>query len=146
MKILMLTPYLPYPLYSGGQIRSFNLLKNLSKNHQITLFSFIRNRSEKEHLTKLSKYCVDVKVFFKRPPWSFTSLALSAITYYPLVVCMYLSVEVKKAIAEAIAALARDPVRRRQMSLAARQKACERFSVKQTVDALLTTIRTHYEQ
>jgi colanic acid/amylovoran biosynthesis glycosyltransferase len=52
----------------------------------------------------------------------------------------------EQAIAEAIAALARDPVRRRQMSLAARQKACERFSVKQTVDALLTTIRAHYEQ
>ena len=43
MKILMLTPYLPYPLMSGGQTRSYNLIKNLSKKHEITLFSLIKN-------------------------------------------------------------------------------------------------------
>ena len=50
----MLTPYLPYPLHSGGQIRSYNLLKNLSKKHQITLFSFIRLTDEKKYM----EYCV----------------------------------------------------------------------------------------
>ncbi len=102
MKILMLTPYLPYPLFSGGQIRTYNLLKNLSKKHQITLFSFIRNKNEKEYVDKLKEFCVDVKVFLKRPPWSITSLALSAVTVYPLVVCLYLkrslTVEIQKAI------------------------------------------------
>ncbi len=43
MRILMLTPYLPYPLVSGGQIRTYNLLKNLSRQHQITLFSLIKD-------------------------------------------------------------------------------------------------------
>ena len=28
MKVLMLTPYPPYPLLSGGQIRTYNLLKS----------------------------------------------------------------------------------------------------------------------
>src|SRR4030042_995558 len=31
----MLTPYLPFPLMSGGQTRSYNLIKNLSKNQAI---------------------------------------------------------------------------------------------------------------
>ena len=53
MKILMLTPYLPFPLYSGGQIRSYNLIKNLSRKHKITLFSFIRSDAEKVHLQEL---------------------------------------------------------------------------------------------
>lgn len=94
----MLTPYLPYPLWSGGQIRTYNLLKNLSLKHEITLFSFIREDKEKGYVPHLKKYCKEVKVFHKRPPWSLTSLGLSAITFYPLVVCMYLNREVKEAI------------------------------------------------
>jgi len=98
MKILMLTPYLPYPLWSGGQIRTYNLLKNLSRKHQITLFSFIRDKKEEKYIQNLKKYCKDVKVFLKRPPWSLKSLFLSGVTYYPLVVCMYLNRRVKNAI------------------------------------------------
>lgn len=98
----MLTSYLPYPLWSGGQIRTYNLLKNLSRKHEITLFSFIRDEKEKKYIPHLKKYCVEVKVFKKRPPWSFTSLALSAVTYYPLVVCMYLNRVVRQEIAKAI--------------------------------------------
>src|SRR3989344_2612774 len=101
MKILMLTPYLPYPLWSGGQIRTFNLLKNLAQKHDITLFSFIRNDAEKKHIRVLKKYCRDVRVFVKRPPWSFTSLLLAGSSFYPLVVCLYLNDKVKKAIEDA---------------------------------------------
>lgn len=102
MKILMLTPYLPYPLWSGGQIRTFNLLKNLSKKHEITLFSFIRSEKEKEYIPVLKKYCNEVKVFYKRPPWSLTSLFLAASSYYPLVVCLYLSSQVRRELEEVI--------------------------------------------
>ena len=102
MKILMLTPYLPYPLWSGGQIRTYNLIKNLSKKHKIYLYSFIRHRSEKEHISILKNYCVTVETFFKRPPWSLTSLTLSALTFYPLVVCMYLNSALKRSITQAI--------------------------------------------
>ena len=52
----MLTPYLPYPLVSGGQIRTYNLLKNLGTKHQITLFSLIKDDSEKKHLKHLKPY------------------------------------------------------------------------------------------
>lgn len=99
MKILMLTPYLPYPLLSGGQIRSYNLLKNLSKKHTITLFSFIRDTKETQYIPQLKEFCKEVKVFLKRPPWSMTSLTLSAISLYPLVVCMYLQRSFQKEIA-----------------------------------------------
>jgi glycosyltransferase involved in cell wall biosynthesis len=102
MKILMLTPYLPYPLWSGGQIRTYNLLKNLSQKHEITLFSFIRSDKEKEYIPVLRQFCKEVQVFKKRPPWTPTSLILAALTFYPLVVCMYLNRQVKKAIAQAI--------------------------------------------
>lgn len=53
MKVLMLTPYLPFPPSSGGQIRSYNLIKNLSKKHQITLFSLIKSDEEKNMFLSL---------------------------------------------------------------------------------------------
>lgn len=95
MKILMLTPYLPYPLYSGGQTRSFNLLKNLSKHHEITLFSFIRNDEEKKHLKFLTPLCKKIFVFKRRPAWSITNILLSGFTAYPFLVVIYLSRELK---------------------------------------------------
>ncbi len=103
MKILMLTPYLPYPLLSGGQIRTYNLLKHLSKKHSITLFSFIRDEKETQYIQALKEFCEDVQVFLKRPPWSFSSLAFAGMTFYPLVVCMYLKRSLRRAIAEAVA-------------------------------------------
>lgn len=98
----MITPYLPYPLWSGGQIRTYNLLKHLSKKHEISLFSFIRDEKERLYIPHLRKYCNNVKLFRKRPPWSITSLGLAAMTFYPLVVCMYLNKQVQKAISDAI--------------------------------------------
>ncbi len=40
MKLLFLTPQLPYPPHQGTTIRNFNLIKNLAPRHEITLLSF----------------------------------------------------------------------------------------------------------
>jgi len=102
MKILMLTPYLPYPLHSGGQIRSYHLIKNLSKKNEITLFSFIRSREEEQYIPELKKFCKTVKIFYRRPAWSPVNILLSGITYYPFLVCIYLSQSFNRAITQAI--------------------------------------------
>ncbi len=103
MKILMLTPYLPYPLHSGGQIRSYNLLKDLSKKHQITLFSFIRSENEKKHIKELKKFCHHVKVFKRRKAWDPRNIILSGLTPYPFLVSIYLSKQFKSAIKKELA-------------------------------------------
>jgi len=96
----MLTPYLPYPLYSGGQIRSYNLLKNLAKSHEITLFSFIRKDEEQQYLGKLLKFCRRVEVFKRRPAWSLTNIVLSGVSPFPFLVAIYYSRTIQKRIAE----------------------------------------------
>jgi len=103
MKILMLTPYLPYPLHSGGQIRSYNLIKNLSQKYQITLFSFIRSAKELVHIAELEKYCTKVKVFKRRQAWDPRNILISALTPYPFLVAIYLSKSVKNAIRRELA-------------------------------------------
>ncbi|MGI5828540.1 MAG: hypothetical protein ACOX6V_06005, partial [Patescibacteria group bacterium] len=87
MKILMLTPYLPYPLLSGGQIRTYNLLKNLKNDHEITLFSLIKDDAERQYLPQLKKFCKKV-VLIKRTknPWAPRNVLLAGITAYPFLV------------------------------------------------------------
>lgn len=94
----MLTPYLPYPLLSGGQIRTYNLLKNLSHKHEITLFSFIRKEEERKYIPQLKKFCKTVQVFTRRPAWDFRNIVLAILTSYPFLVAIYLSKRLRVAV------------------------------------------------
>lgn len=88
MKVLMLTPYLPYPLLTGGQTRSYNLIKRLSSlGHEITLFCLVKNEREKEYVSELEKFCKEVKVF-NRPerPWTLNNILRTAFSVYPFLV------------------------------------------------------------
>lgn len=98
MKILMITPYLPYPLVSGGQIRTYNLLKNLAEKHEITLASFIRDTSEEKHLKELQPFCQKVILFKRRKAFSPLNILLAGITPYPFLVSIYYDPYVKNKI------------------------------------------------
>jgi glycosyltransferase involved in cell wall biosynthesis len=91
MKVLMLTPYLPYPLLSGGQTRTYNLLKKLATSHEITLFAFIRKESEKDFLPELTKLGINVKVFRRRKAWEIKNILLAGFSLFPFLVSIYLS-------------------------------------------------------
>lgn len=87
MKILMLTPYLPYPLLSGGQIRTYNLLKKMARLHEITLFSLIKNDEEKQYIKELEKYCHKVRVFKRSSkPFTLKNILRTAFSSYPFLV------------------------------------------------------------
>ncbi|MCJ7804889.1 glycosyltransferase family 4 protein [Patescibacteria group bacterium] len=95
----MLTPYLPYPPSSGGQVRSYNLIKNLAKDHQITLFSLIKDNNELKYIKELEKFCRKVKVF-KRPekPWTLRNILRTGFSLYPFLVIRNLVPEEKEAV------------------------------------------------
>ncbi|MDD2823019.1 MAG: glycosyltransferase family 4 protein [Candidatus Daviesbacteria bacterium] len=103
MKILMLTPYLPYPPSSGGQIRSYNLIKQLSKKHEITLYSLIKYESETKYVAELEKYCKTVKIF-RRPqkPWTPVNIFRTAVSLYPFLVIRNFSADEKRDITETL--------------------------------------------
>jgi glycosyltransferase involved in cell wall biosynthesis len=104
MKILMLTPYLPYPLLSGGQIRTYNLLKKLAKKHQITLFALIKDGREKEYISELEKYCHKVRVFKRsKKPFTLKNILKTAFSSYPFLVIRNQSLTVTGAIKEELA-------------------------------------------
>lgn len=99
MKILMLTPYLPYPLLSGGQIRTYNLLKQLSKKYEITLFALIKDDTERQYVKELEKYCSKVQVFKRsRHPFTLSNILKTAFSSYPFLVIRNHVPEVIKAV------------------------------------------------
>ena len=103
MKILMLTPYLPYPTNSGGQIRSNNLIKHLSKKHEITLCSLIKNLEDEKYKEKLMPYCKEIYIF-KRPPkpWTISNIFKTGLSLFPFLVMRNFSTDEQKALPKII--------------------------------------------
>jgi len=62
MKILLITPRLPYPPHRGDKLKIFNLLKRLSKKNSIHLVSFIEKKDELAYLPYLTPFCVAIDV------------------------------------------------------------------------------------
>lgn len=84
----MLTPYLPYPDSSGGQIRTQNLLKHLRKDHDITLFSLIKYPKEEQYVPVLENdFCKKVHVFYRpQKPWMLSNILRTGFSLYPFLV------------------------------------------------------------
>lgn len=102
MKILMLTPYLPFPPMTGGQTRSYNLIKRLSElGHEITLFSLVKNDKEKQGVEGLQKICQKVRIF-ERPskPWTLENIMMTGFSSFPFLVIRNWAKGEKKAVEE----------------------------------------------
>jgi polysaccharide biosynthesis protein PslH len=61
MKILFLTPQLPNPPHKGTTIRNFNIIKQLSRRHEVHLLSFVRSEEDYPWVDELRKYCRGVE-------------------------------------------------------------------------------------
>jgi len=59
VKILFVGSYLPYPLNSGGRIRSYHLVRELAARHEVHLLAF--SHEEQPELTPLHEMCRSVK-------------------------------------------------------------------------------------
>lgn len=100
----MLTPYLPYPLVSGGQIRTYNLLKNLAKKHDITLFSLIKEERERQYIENLKPFCKKIKVFKRSTkPFTLRNIFKAGFSLYPFVVTRNLVPETIEAVKQELA-------------------------------------------
>lgn len=99
MKILLITSYVPYPLFSGGQVRTYNLSKIISQKHEITLVCFYRKEKEKEYRGKLKKMYKEIYFIKKRSPLHPLSL-LKSLSQYPLLMNMYDVPQAKKIISK----------------------------------------------
>lgn len=86
MRILYISPKMPYPLSDGGRLRSFNHIKFLSKKHKIISLSFIQSEKELNGIEELEKYC-DVKTVLLPKHKSLINSFLGIFSKNPLRVC-----------------------------------------------------------
>lgn len=99
MKILMLTPYLPYPPASGGQIRTLNLLTYLRKNNEITLIALYKNEKEKSYAKHLESYCKKIYLCKRaEKPWQLNNIFKSLFSLLPFLIVRNFSHEAKKTV------------------------------------------------
>ena len=96
MKILFLTSRLPFPPHRGDKLRVFNFLSRLSKNHSITLLSFIESKKQLSYVDELKKYCTNVEVVLLKPRQSYWNCLLHILSSNPLQVAYYRSKEMHR--------------------------------------------------
>src|SRR5579883_2960949 len=84
MKILLVSSYLPYPLFSGGNVRLYNLIKEIADKHEITLVCEKRKHQTQQDIDAVKKYCKEVFVVERKKQWSpqvITQTALSPLPF-----------------------------------------------------------------
>jgi sugar transferase (PEP-CTERM/EpsH1 system associated) len=62
MRLLFLTPRLPYPPNRGGEIIIFNVLRTLSQRHELALVSFYDSPDELDHRPELARFCRHIEL------------------------------------------------------------------------------------
>ncbi|MGI5310734.1 TIGR03087 family PEP-CTERM/XrtA system glycosyltransferase [Rheinheimera sp. WS51] len=89
--LLFLVHRIPYPPNKGDKIRSFNLLKHLSKNYNIHLGCFVDDPFDLQYIEKLNRWCQSCHVI-KQNKWLAKLVGLTGfITNKPITLPYYYS-------------------------------------------------------
>lgn len=80
MKILVVSSYLPYPLHSGGHVRLYNLIKELSLRHDITLICEIRKNQTDSDKSEVEKICKKVVTVERRRQWGIGNIIKTSLS------------------------------------------------------------------
>ncbi|MEP6763184.1 MAG: glycosyltransferase [Gemmatimonadaceae bacterium] len=107
MRILWLKTELLHPVDKGGRIRTYNMLKELCRDHHVTYLTLDDGNAATDAVEMASEYCHElVRVPFatasKRSFQFFAELAANAVSSLPYAVSKYKSPEMERAIVDAV--------------------------------------------
>ena len=77
MRILFLTETIPYPLDSGGRIKTYHTIRSLADHHQIHCHAFIRNPAQRRHAHELERFCATLTLHLRPRSWAGEAVALA---------------------------------------------------------------------
>jgi sugar transferase (PEP-CTERM/EpsH1 system associated) len=103
MKILWIKSDYLYPADTGGKIRSYNILKNLAKEHQVSYLCLADDEPSQEALDHLRSFCERVDYVRFNPekkfsPRFYLKLLLNLFSPRPYVINKYLNSEITREI------------------------------------------------
>jgi sugar transferase (PEP-CTERM/EpsH1 system associated) len=87
MKILLLSPWLPWPPFDGARIRIFEMIRFLARQHRITLFAHVQHASETTDFGPLRELCerIETVILSDRQSVIIRRLAKGLIRGIPLI-------------------------------------------------------------
>ncbi|MCA1554252.1 MAG: glycosyltransferase, partial [Chloroflexi bacterium] len=80
MKLLVLTPQLPYPPMQGTTLRNFYLLRELAKRHEVSLLTFLQDGDDLRDGSPLHAICHVIKTVPAPPRRGLVRRALASLT------------------------------------------------------------------
>ena len=92
MKILFLSPTVPFPLTDGGRIRVFNLLKQIAKKSDVTLLALETQATDADGIAELQQLGIRVHLVPNAPTLprvSFGTLVKAFLRRQPITVARY---------------------------------------------------------
>ncbi|HSX09821.1 MAG TPA: glycosyltransferase family 4 protein [Candidatus Saccharimonadales bacterium] len=102
MKILVISSYLPYPLFNGGHVRLYNLIRELSQKHEITLICEKRPFQKDADIDEVKKICKDVITVDRGKQWSISNVLKAGFSTNSFLVTGHTSVALQKKIQETL--------------------------------------------
>lgn len=80
MRLLVVSSWFPCPPDNGAKIRAFNLIEQLARRHEVTLFTFAEEgEATAEHVGTLQRLCGEVRTFAGNPHKAGRSLRVSGL-------------------------------------------------------------------
>ncbi|MCW5850984.1 MAG: hypothetical protein KIT87_12995 [Anaerolineae bacterium] len=120
MRILYITPYLPFPPDSGGKIRAYELVRRLARRHELTLATLLDAESEQDHLPALEALGVKVLAASRSPVKQSIQAKLSRlVSPTPRLADEYYSAQLARIVAQTTREMPPDIVHCEQLHTAA---------------------------
>ena len=118
-RVLLLTQVLPYPPDSGPKVKTWNLIRCLAQDYEVTLASFVRG-DQTEHLPHLEQYCAAVHTVplrrgLLRDLWY---LGRSLLSHHPFLITRDDRVAMRRLVARLVAENHFDVVHADQLNMA----------------------------
>lgn len=98
MRILFIAPRLPLPADTGGKIRTFNLLKQISRDHSVDLVTFSFDSEDERHILGFREMGIEVKLVPAPKDDALRKAIIVLMPALPYSVSKYYSKEMVKAI------------------------------------------------
>lgn len=104
MRILVISSYLPYPLFSGGHIRLYNIIKRLTeRSHQVSLICEKRPNQTDNDISEVAKICKAVITVPRKKQWSLQNIFQTAKSERPFLIVGHTNEEMQEKIRELLA-------------------------------------------
>lgn len=98
MKILIITPRIPFPPYRGDKLKIFNIAKILSRNNKVTILTFKRSFRQNSEINELRKLGFNILLVRLTLFESLLRTFLAIFSDIPFQVAWYQSAKMKKKV------------------------------------------------